>query len=119
MTYGEPRKIAPDLAGATSVVINPSREFWVLTLYHRPPVTVPNTETGPPGASMPSTIRVRVESQTVDAVTGIGMDSCINCAAIRELRYQPEGVTLMPPLPGYHPAMSRRAVVALYRSWPA
>lgn len=117
MTYGEARKIVPDLAGATSVVINPSRKFWVLTLYHRPPITVPNTETGPLG--MPSTIRVRVESQSVDAVTGMGMDSCVNCAAIREVRYLPEGVTLMTPLPGYHPAVSRRAVLALYHRWPA
>jgi hypothetical protein len=77
---------------------------------------VPNTETGPPG---PSTITVRAESQTVDAVTGMGVDSCVNCAAIRELRYPPEGVTLMTPLPGYRPAVSRRKVLDLYQSWPA
>src|SRR5579871_6217387 len=98
MTYGQARKIAPGLAGATRVSIDPSRKFWVLTLYHHPPVTEPMTW-GPPGR--PATIRVRVESQTIDAVTGQGMDECVNCTAIRELRYAPEGVTLMAAVPGY------------------
>jgi hypothetical protein len=115
MTYGQAQKLAPSLAGASRIVIDPSREFWVLTLYHRPPITVPNTETGP-CCSTPSTITVRAESQAIDAVTGIGMDSCVNCAAIRELRYQPEGVTLMTPLPGYRPSLSRRAALSLFRS---
>ena len=119
MTYGHAQKIVPGLAAASRAVVNPSREFWILTLYHRPPIKVPNTETGPPAVRMPSTITVRAESQTVDAVTGMGVDSCVNCAAIRELRYQPEGVTLMTPLSGYRPAVSRRKVLALYQSWPA
>jgi hypothetical protein len=120
MTYGQAQKLAPELAGASRDAIDPSRKFWVLTLYHRPPITVPNTDyDGPPSARPTGTITVRVEAQTVDAATGMGVDSCVNCAAIRELRYQPEGVTLMTPLPGYHPAVSRRTVLALYRSWPA
>lgn len=116
MTYGQARKIAPGLAGASRVVVDPSRTFWVLTLYHRPPVRVPNTGDGPPSARMPGTITVRVESQTIDAVTGSGVDSCINCAAIRERRYQPEGVTLMSPLPGYQPSLSRHAALSLFRT---
>lgn len=120
MTYGQAQKIAPGLAAASRAVVDPSREFWVLTLYHRPPLKVPNTEyDGPPSVRTGGTMTVRVESQTIDAVTGMGVDSCVNCAAIRELRYQPEGVTLMTPLPGHHPAVSRRRVLSLYQSWPA
>ncbi|HUZ14818.1 MAG TPA: hypothetical protein VMU72_01405 [Gaiellaceae bacterium] len=120
MTYGQAQKIAPGLAGASRVVVDPSRKFWVLTLYHHPPIKVPNTEyDGPPSVRPAGPMTVRVESQTVDALTGMGTDSCVNCAAIRELRYQPEGVTLMTPLPGYHPAVSRDTLLALYQSWPA
>lgn len=119
MTYGQAQKLAPGLAAGSSAVVDPSRKFWVLTLYHSPPIKAPNITTGPPAARVPSKITVRVESQTVDAVTGQAVDSCINCAAIRELRYPPEGVTLMTPFPGYHSPVSRARVLELYHRWPA
>jgi hypothetical protein len=116
MTYGQARRIAPGLAGATRIVVDPSRKFWVLTRYYRPPIKVLNTWGGPPGVRTPSKVTVRAESQTVDAVTGSGVDSCTNCAAIREpLRYPAFGVTLMPPLPGYRPSISRSEILALFR----
>jgi hypothetical protein len=92
MTYGRARRIAPGLAGATRVAVDPSRKFWVLTLYHRPPVTVPMTW-GPPGG--PATIKVRTESQDVDAVTGESPDQCVNCAAV------PAGVVSTRPVPAW------------------
>ncbi len=114
MTYGQAKKLAPGLAGASSAVVDPSRKTWVLTLYHRPPIRV--VPTWGPCCSVPRKITVRVESQTVDATTGDAMDSCVNCVGVREsIRYQPEGVTLMTPLPGYHPSLSRRAALALFR----
>jgi hypothetical protein len=116
MTYGKAQKIAPDLAGASSAVVDPNRKFWVLTLYHHPPITVSDASWDLPPGAVPRMIRARVESQTVDAVTGQGMDSCINCAAIRvPIHYQPEGVTLMAPLPGYRPSLSRHEALGLLR----
>ncbi len=117
MTYGHAQEIASGLAGATRIVVDPRRKFWVLTLFHRPPIRVPNTTTAPASAHVPATLTVRSESQTIDALTGQGVDSCINCAAFpAPVSYPAFGVTLTAPPAGYRPAISAGEVLSLLRS---
>ena len=82
MTYRRASRIAPGLAAASSAVVNPSRKVWVITVYYRPPITVSdNSWELPPGVAA-TKVRVRAESQVDDAVTGSGIDSCVNCRAV-------------------------------------
>ncbi|MDX6480728.1 MAG: hypothetical protein QOG85_1238 [Gaiellaceae bacterium] len=116
MTYGQAHRLAPGLAGATRVAVNPLRMVWVLTRYYRPPITVQNTWGGP-CCNAPATVTVRSESQTDDALTGQAIDSCTNCRGIpMPIRYRSVGVTLMAPLPGYRPPVSKAEVVVLLRN---
>lgn len=82
MTYGQAGDRYPDLTGLSSAAVQPSREVWVVTRYHNPPVSESaQFGFGPPQAAQGS-IGVRAYTVVVDASTGTETDACQGCATI-------------------------------------
>jgi hypothetical protein len=71
VTYGQAQSLAPDLAGASRAVVDPSRKVWLVTDYYDPPRRT---------AKMTS----HHDSSVVDAATGNEMDACQGCAVVPE-----------------------------------
>ncbi len=84
MSYGQAKAQYPLVAGSSAVVVDPSREVWVLTRYYSPALEeVPNGGYGPAGAvGTATTEQVPYDSVVVDAATGQETDACQDCAAV-------------------------------------
>ena len=85
MTYGEAQRIAPDLAGASRLVVNPGRKVWVVTTYYDPPrKEVPDGGWGPPGgiSNHRRWVRISHDSFILDAATDQETDACQGCAVL-------------------------------------
>jgi hypothetical protein len=87
MTYGQAQQAYPTLAAASSVVVDPSREVWVITDYPKTARSMPRYDGwGPPqsveSTPSPSTSTISTETVVVDAVTGTETDACDGCSDI-------------------------------------
>ena len=82
MTYGHAHARFPDLAAASSLVVNPHRKVWVVTDY------LPRPLSGWVGGGWTYVrragkfVEVAQESAVIDAATGRQPDSCGGCAPI-------------------------------------
>jgi hypothetical protein len=86
MTYGQAHAQYALVATASAVVVEPSREVWVLTRYYSPALqVVPAGGHGPAGGPVKATTEQDpYDSVVVDAATGQETDACMVCAAVPE-----------------------------------
>jgi hypothetical protein len=81
MTYGQAQASYPALAAETSLVVDPSREVWVMTRHF----ATPTVDTYPRDYSLGAgyaPVKVSAESVVIDALTGDEPDACSGCAVI-------------------------------------
>jgi hypothetical protein len=77
MTYGEAQSKWPQLAAASSAVVDPSRQVWVMTKYYSTPIAVPWG-----GDPAQGTVKISQESVVVDAATGQETDASEGLSAV-------------------------------------